>query len=165
MNGLFFTHRPSCFFSLMRAGAHTQTLALRNRQRDNEKCSLNNEASGRLGDSVSQWNCHIQLSACVSCGRARGHSCSVTHSCARRRGSQSEDRRSSSVCESLVSVCCLQLIITNVVQRWIKHWELFWEDVLRHSEGLSVRMGDVEILLAKNHTELGLWGAAEGQYF
>lgn len=58
---------------------------------------------------------------------------------------------------------CVHLMITDVMQCWIKHRELFWKDVLLHSERPGVGIGDVEILLAEHYAKLRLQGA-EGRH-
>lgn len=49
------------------------------------------------------------------------------------------------------------LIVTDVVQCWIKDGEVFWIDDLLHLEGPRVVTGEsgvVEVVLAQHHTHL-----------
>jgi len=62
-----------------------------------------------------------------------------------------------------VCVCGrVHLMLTNVMQCWIKHRELLWKDVLLHSKRPGVGTGDVEVLLAEHHAELRPQGAEGG---
>ena len=49
---------------------------------------------------------------------------------------------------------CVCVRLTDVVQRWIKHGELFVKDVILHFEGLAVGAAHVEPLLAEHHANL-----------
>lgn len=59
------------------------------------------------------------------------------------------------------------LIVTDVVQCWIKDGEVFWIDDLLHLEGPRVVTGEsgvVEVVLAQHHTHLVVQGAVRRQF-